>query len=60
MGLVIRVWCAMNEDDIIEELIREFTEITVEERLKKLGCSETISVSISHVLAQLSLNSLEG
>ncbi|MEM3765827.1 MAG: hypothetical protein QXU46_02225 [Candidatus Bathyarchaeia archaeon] len=59
-GLVIRVWCTMNKEDIIEELIREFTEIAIEEWLKKLRCSETLSSSISHFLAQLSLDSLEG
>jgi len=58
-GLVIRVWCVMDEDDMIEELIREFTEITIEERLKNLECSETLSGSISHILTQLS-NPVEG
>ncbi|MEM2144908.1 MAG: hypothetical protein QW279_06075, partial [Candidatus Jordarchaeaceae archaeon] len=51
-GVRIRVWCMMDEDDMIEELIREFTEITIEERLKNLGCSETLSNSISCILTQ--------
>jgi hypothetical protein len=27
--ILIRVWCMMDEDDMIEELVREFTEITI-------------------------------
>ena len=55
-GLVIRVWCMMEEDDMIRELIREFTEITLEELLKTLGCSGKQSTPVSSILARLSLN----
>ena len=54
--LIIRVWCMREEDDMIEALIREFNEITIEETLKALGCSKKLSGSISHALTQLSLS----
>jgi hypothetical protein len=54
--ITIHVWCMMKEDDMIEELIREFTEITIEELLKTLGCSKKQSISISSILTRLSLN----
>jgi hypothetical protein len=52
---IIHVWCMMEEDEMIEALMREFTTITIEEILKKLGCSEKIPVYVFDVLMGLSV-----
>jgi hypothetical protein len=52
---IIRVWCMMEDDEMIEALMREFTTITIEEILKKLGCSEKIPVYVFDALMGLSV-----
>ena len=52
---IIRVWCMMEDDEMIEALMREFTTITIEEILKKLGCSEKIPVYVFDTLMGLSV-----
>jgi hypothetical protein len=45
----------MEDDEMIEALMREFTTITIEEILKKLGCSEKIPVYVFDALMGLSV-----
>jgi len=52
---IIRVWCMMEEDEMMEALMREFTTITIEEILKKLGGSEKIPVYVFDALMGLSV-----
>jgi len=62
-GLVIRVWYYMDEGDILEALIRELTEITIEATLKSLGYLKkpkpvkfkNIEVDIPQIFTRMSL-----
>ena len=51
---IIRVWCMMEEDVMINELILEFSEIAIDEALMKLGCSMGHIRYVLNVLTQLS------
>jgi hypothetical protein len=52
---IIRVWCMMEDDEMIEALMREFTGISIEETLKRLGCSEEIPGYVFNALMGLSV-----
>ena len=52
---IICIWCMMEEDEMIEALMREFTGISIEETLKRLGCSEEIPCYVFNALMGLSV-----
>jgi hypothetical protein len=52
---IICIWCMMEEDEMMEALMREFTGISIEETLKRLGCSEKIPVYVFDALMGLSV-----
>jgi hypothetical protein len=58
--MMIRMSCFLDDDEIIQALIHEFTEITIGGRLKTSGYPRKLSGSISHALTQLSLSLGEG
>ncbi|MEM0358031.1 MAG: hypothetical protein QXL77_06635 [Candidatus Bathyarchaeia archaeon] len=53
---IVRAWCMVKEDAIMKELMREFSEMTIEKTLIKLGYFEEQIPHVLNVLSKLFTN----